>query len=98
MVEHAFITRSELFINIHQRPLASRASPARFRDCTPICTPTAKPLTSDESICSAKLFILNGLCGAPSRTRTCDPRLRRPVLYPTELWAPRGRHPSVPRL
>jgi hypothetical protein len=26
-------------------------------------------------------------CGAPGRTRTCDPRLRRPVLYPTELRA-----------
>ena len=24
---------------------------------------------------------------APDRTRTCDPRLRRPVLYPTELRA-----------
>ena len=24
---------------------------------------------------------------APGRTRTCDPRLRRPVLYPAELWA-----------
>jgi hypothetical protein len=27
---------------------------------------------------------------APGRTRTCDPRLRRPVLYPTELRAHRG--------
>ena len=25
--------------------------------------------------------------GAPGRTRTCDPRLRRPMLYPTELRA-----------
>ena len=25
--------------------------------------------------------------GAPGRTRTCDPRLRRPVLYPAELRA-----------
>jgi hypothetical protein len=25
--------------------------------------------------------------GAPDRIRTCDPRLRRPVLYPTELRA-----------
>ena len=28
-----------------------------------------------------------GLESAPGRTRTCDPRLRRPVLYPTELRA-----------
>jgi hypothetical protein len=25
--------------------------------------------------------------GTPSRIRTCDPLLRRQVLYPTELWA-----------
>ena len=29
--------------------------------------------------------------GAPDRTRTCYPRLRRPVLYPNELRAPVGR-------
>ncbi len=27
------------------------------------------------------------LSGTPGRTRTCDPRLRRPLLYPTELQA-----------
>jgi hypothetical protein len=31
-----------------------------------------------------------GAGGAPRRTRTSDPRLRRPMLYPAELWA-RGR-------
>ena len=25
----------------------------------------------------------------PSRIRTCDLRIRSPLLYPTELWAPR---------
>ena len=25
--------------------------------------------------------------GAPNTIRTCDPRLRRAVLYPSELWA-----------
>ena len=25
--------------------------------------------------------------GAPSRIRTCDLRIRSPLLYPTELWA-----------
>ncbi len=36
---------------------------------------------------------------APSRTRTCDRRLRRPMLYPAELWE-RGRpviHPIPKR-
>ncbi len=37
-------------------------------------------------------------CGAPGRTRTCDPRLRRPVLYPTELRARVGRSVSVASL
>ena len=34
-------------------------------------------------------LILTGLgrFGAPDRIRTCDPRLRRAVLYPTELQA-----------
>ena len=28
--------------------------------------------------------------GAPSRIRTCDHRIRSPVLYPAELWAQQG--------
>jgi hypothetical protein len=28
--------------------------------------------------------------GAPGKARTCDPRFRKPVLYPAELRAPRG--------
>jgi hypothetical protein len=28
---------------------------------------------------------------APGRTRTCDPRLRRPMLYPAELQAHEDR-------
>ena len=28
--------------------------------------------------------------GTPDRIRTCDPRLRRPMLYPTELRALNG--------
>ena len=34
------------------------------------------------------LVILQSLMnGAPNTIRTCDPRLRRAVLYPAELWA-----------
>ena len=33
-------------------------------------------------------------CGAPGRIRTCNPRLRRPMLYPIELRA--QEHPSDP--
>ena len=39
--------------------------------------------------------------GAPGRNRTCDPWLRRPMLYPTELRAPWSAEelsvPSLPR-
>ena len=28
-------------------------------------------------------------CGAPNRIRTCDLRIRSPLLYPSELWAHR---------
>ena len=31
---------------------------------------------------------LHNVYGAPGRIRTCDPRLRRPMFYPTELLAP----------
>ena len=36
---------------------------------------------------SQRLSGLSAVGGAPGRARTCDPRLRRPVLYPTELRA-----------
>ena len=29
--------------------------------------------------------------GLPNRSRTCDLRLRRPLLYPAELWADRNK-------
>ena len=29
----------------------------------------------------------SNIAGTPGRTRTCDPRLRRPLLYPSELRA-----------
>jgi len=52
----------------------------------------ALPIATDRgnsrpktSAVSAK--ILSDSSGAPGRTRTCDPRLRRPLLYPTELRA-----------
>ena len=38
-------------------------------------------------ICISDWFKLN--YGAPGRTRTCNPRLRRPMLYPVELRARR---------
>ena len=37
--------------------------------------------------CLSKLLIFIKKVGAPGRTRTCNPRLRRPMLYPVELRA-----------
>jgi hypothetical protein len=37
----------------------------------------------------AKNFLIKVLDGLPNRNRTCDPQLRRLMLYPTELWAAR---------
>src|ERR1035437_7946990 len=61
----------------------------------------------DRSLCSMKLrlrFFLRAKSanslgnGAPGRTRTCDPRLRRPVLYPPELRARTARPADRNRL
>ena len=45
--------------------------------------PGLYPLSSAHH-CVTKIF---SQTGAPGRTRTCNPRLRRPVLYPVELQA-----------
>ncbi len=42
--------------------------------------------------------IPNDVAGTPGRTRTCDPRLRRPLLYPTELRALAPPHRSKPSI
>jgi hypothetical protein len=38
---------------------------------------------------------LQAVYSAPGRIRTCDPRLRRPSLYPAELRGPRLRNSSA---
>jgi hypothetical protein len=48
---------------------------------------------SDAPRDRAAVVVLERL-GAPSKTRTCDLLVRSQTLYPTELWARRGRpHP-----
>ncbi len=41
-------------------------------------------------------FKIKGLKGAPDRSRTCGPRLRRPLLYPAELQARAAVLPRSP--
>ena len=48
-----------------------------------------EPMTSRATIWRSptELYPPNGEAGAPEGIRTPDPRLRRPLLYPTELQA-----------
>ena len=64
-------------------------------------------ITKDKSAVSADACS-GTICGfgAPGRTRTCNPRLRRPVLYPVELralhknwsgWRDSNSRPTAPK-
>jgi hypothetical protein len=50
-----------------------------------------EPCDADSSAFAAPRPASPRSSGAPGRTRTCDPRLRRPMLYPAEL---RAQNPS----
>ena len=43
--------------------------------------------TYPSDLSGLSLHLIARVNGAPGRIRTCDPRLRRPMLYPTELRA-----------
>ena len=59
-------------------------------DCT-FLIEALKPWLSGEVNFSSAIF--TGMDGAPDRIRTCDQRLRKPLLYPAELrvrdWIPK---------
>ena len=58
--------------------------------------PTTTGITIRDSTAELQPPSENGCaCGTPDRTRTCYPRLRRPVLYPNELRAPRAATPVL---
>ena len=61
--------------------LAARTRPERF----------ARTCTGSQAQSSQAARATYRCYGAPDRIRTCDLRLRRPTLYPTEL---RARHDS----
>ena len=46
--------------------------------------------TYSSDLSGLLLHLIARVNGAPGRIRTCDPRLRRPMLYPTELRARSG--------
>src|SRR6476620_2849007 len=47
--------------------------------------------TLSMSMCARPMHRLGKATGLPRGIRTPDPRLRRPMLYPTELWAEQNR-------
>jgi hypothetical protein len=49
-----------------------------------------RPPSSNQTSLFRRFPCLTARFGAPGRTRTCDPRLRRPMLYPAELRAQSG--------
>src|SRR3954452_17862932 len=51
---------------------------------------SASAMPRDLSEGSLDMTASRDVGSAPGRIRTCDPRLRRPLLYPTELRAPAG--------
>ena len=52
-----------------------------------LCCIVSLPGCQGEAAGKPETTCANSNTGAPGRTRTCDPRLRRPVLYPAELRA-----------
>ncbi len=62
-----------------------------------VCADTTIPRNPDAAT-PLKNPALFSKCGAPDRNRTCNPQLRRLVLYPVELRAPcSSAAPSSPR-
>ena len=77
-------TRSPGGVRCRVPPLRPFVDP----DSSPTAPPTcATPITQMEHRCCCSINA--GAMNAPGRTRTCDRRLRRPMLYPAELQAQR---------
>ena len=75
-------TRSPGGVRCRVPPLRPFVDP----DSSPTAPPTcATPITQMEHRCCCSINA--GAMNAPGRTRTCDRRLRRPMLYPAELQA-----------
>ena len=106
-------------LRVPQRPVGLRAGPTSLRISlrSPITTQLtpSHPILEDpgrqrrETHAGTGVVAAELVDGAPGGTRTPDPRLRRPLLYPTELQARSGilatcgapvkrRGPRVPRI
>lgn len=64
--------------------------PTQMRKTRIICQTTSGNNFATRKEKGTSLEVPFGKTGAPDTNRTCDPKLRRLVLYPTELRAPRG--------
>ena len=79
-------------------PCASRAASLHSRDRKPTfvhrTAARSTPTSIQRSAVHHRAQRTRSKHGAPDRNRTCNPRLRRPVLYPVELRA-RGKPPRT---
>src|SRR5204863_2309609 len=76
-----------------RRHLSDRRNASPLASCDTSSAPPSRETTSPSLSCNERHPTERKTVrsrGAPGRIRTCDPRLRRPSLYPTELRA-RGR-------
>ena len=82
------------------RPSGRRCCAATFRTAKQ-CDRTSAFLVADSNLWTRGFgggfnHLARFKCGAPGRIRTCDRRLRRPLLYPAELRALRSFVDSPP--
>src|SRR5579859_8082864 len=68
------------------RALRAPRSERRAGRCEHRSSRMGKPSRCRHELCADPRKV-SDIAGTPGRTRTCDPRLRRPLLYPAELRA-----------
>jgi integrase len=78
---------ARLAASVRLSPTLSPDPPVEVAQSGPLLNPS-RPRRSRKSTECARELAKSGLkTSAPGKTRTCDPRFRKPMLYPTELRA-----------
>jgi hypothetical protein len=87
MLGHKSVKTTQIYARTSEDDLASEMA-RRHARARELGSPDGSPSEPAASAASEPPGISGDPAGTPGRTRTCDPRLRRPLLYPTELRAP----------
>jgi len=94
LLGHADIKTTQIYAPVVQADVLTRASLALANAAAQMQSIGTPPAHLPDTVCqtadrdSPNALPNQGNLGAPSRARTGDPRLRRSLLYPTELRAP----------